>query len=226
MKRYVMILAGVSLFGALSVVACGDDDDGGTTGGTGGQGGQGGQGGSGAPQPRGADNPPTPGAQIDRMGRPAINTALIGTFDADEDAKNALKDEYNAALPPDWPMFVDEIQKNLAILDGLDATCGNQLAADNNPDDRYAFLAAALADDQLYVNSTVGECGVYLGLEAEALEVVEAGVGKCGGRTLTDDVIDRSYSVLAAGIFTGVDDTITENDVAFLDEFPYLAPPQ
>jgi hypothetical protein len=40
-----------------------------------------------------------------------------------------------------------------------------------------------------------------------------------------DDIIDRSYSVLAAGVLTGVDDTITENDEEFSDEFPFLAAP-
>ena len=38
-------------------------------------------------------------------------------------------------------------------------------------------------------------------------------------------MIDRSYSVLAAGILTGVDDLITSNDVENLAEFPYLAAP-
>ncbi|MFT4704141.1 MAG: hypothetical protein ACI81R_001837 [Bradymonadia bacterium] len=55
---------------------------------------------------------------------------------------------------------------------------------------------------------------------------IEEGAGGCGGRTLGDDVIDRSYSVLAAGILTGVDDTITANDVVNSEAFPYLAAPQ
>jgi hypothetical protein len=38
-------------------------------------------------------------------------------------------------------------------------------------------------------------------------------------------VIDTSYSVLAAGILTGVDDTITADDAVALGEFPYVAAP-
>jgi len=91
---------------------------------------------------------------------------------------------------------------------------------------RYDALASVLADDQLYIFSDRGNCGVYLGAEAEVVGELPPGDGGCGGRTLDDDVIDRSYSVLAAGILTGVDDTITSNDVENLDEFPYLAPPQ
>ncbi|MFT6627128.1 MAG: hypothetical protein ACJA1R_000383 [Flavobacteriales bacterium] len=180
------------------------------------------------PQPRGADNPPAlDTAQIDRAGRAAISTALIGTFESDDDAKGTLKDSYNAAGAADFGSFAASIAPNLAILDSLDANCGNQLLAGETADaGRYDALAGILADDQLYVNTGSGDCGVYLGLEAEIVGAIEEGAGGCGGRTLGDDVIDRSYSVLAAGILTGVDDTITANDVVNSEAFPYLAAPQ
>ena len=113
----------------------------------------------------------------------------------------------------------------MAILDSLDEVCGNQLIADADPTERYGALADVLIDDQLYVNSDSGTCGVYLGLEAEVVGAVAAGVGGCGGRTPDDDVIERSYSVLAAGILAGVDDTITANDKTNPSVFPYLADP-
>lgn len=205
----------------------GGSGSGGSGTGTGGSsaGGDGGTaGGSTDPKPRGADHPPALGAQIDRMGRAAIGTALIATFSADSDAKGMLKDAYNAAEPEDWSSFEDEMRANLAILDSLDENCGNQLLADAS-DPRYGTLASILADDRLYVLSTEGECGVYLGLEGEIAGALEPGAGKCGGRSPADDVIERSYSVLAAGLLTGVDDTITENDKENLDEFPFLATP-
>ncbi|MFT6395370.1 MAG: hypothetical protein ACJAYU_000112 [Bradymonadia bacterium] len=179
------------------------------------------------PEPRGATGRPLLGDQIDRVGRPAISTALVGTFDGDADSSGAIKNSYNEAGMDAWASFAGEISGNLAILDALDATCGNQLLADDeNADGRYAALAGILADDQLYVHSDRGECGTYLGLEAEIVGALDEGTGGCGGRTLDDDVIDRSYSVLAAGILTGVDDLITANDVPNLDTFPYLAGPQ
>jgi hypothetical protein len=62
------------------------------------------------------------GDQLDRMGRPAINTALINGFGLIDD-DGALKNDYNAADDPeDWGDFADEIKKNLAILDALDST--------------------------------------------------------------------------------------------------------
>ena len=181
---------------------------------------------NGGPALLGKANPPALGAQIDRTGRPAISTALISTFSADADAKGAEKDAYNAASPDKWGDYAGSMAASLAILDAIDGTCGNQLLADADAGaDRYMTLASILSDDELYVHSERGECGTYLGLEAEIVGAVPEGAGGCGGRTLNDDIIDRSYSVLAAGILTGVDDTITGDDVAHLDGFPYVGEP-
>lgn len=179
-----------------------------------------------ASQPRGKDNPPTLGFQIDRTGRPAINTALNQTFAADEDFKGAEKDAYNAAGEDEWSSFIPSFAGSLAILDSLDTVCGNQLLADNsNEMGRYHTLAGILADDRLYVHADRGECGTYLGLEAEIVGAVEEGMGGCGGRTLKDDVIERSYSLLAAGILAGIDDGVTGDDVEHLDGFPFVGEP-
>lgn len=206
MKRITIVL---SVLGALSFVGCGSSS-GGTDGGT--------------------PAAPTLGTQIDGNGRPAINTALVATFNGDSVSKGASKDAYNAAGPAEWPDFKEQFKASLGILDSLDTICGNQLLADDeDPNGRYDALAGVLVDDRLYVNSDSGTCGVYLGVEAEAIEAVGAGEGGCGGRSLDDDVIERSYSILATGALggeMGVDDTITANDVANSTTFPFLAAPQ
>jgi len=235
MMKNVLPIAGIVLMTTALVAGCGDDDPVDPTG-TGGSGAgtssssssMGGSGGTGgmAAMPRGENNPPTPGTQIDRTGRPAISTALIEAFNPDENAANAAKDAYNQASPSEWADFADEIEFSLAVLDGLDENCGNQLFADGNPNDRYAALAGVLADDQLYVLTSSGTCGTYLGLEGEIVGAVPAGMGGCGGRTPADDIIERSYSVLALGALTGFDDTITADDGAQTATFPFLGPPQ
>ncbi|MEZ4222041.1 MAG: DUF4331 family protein [Polyangiaceae bacterium] len=238
----------VVLGSALALVGCGDDDsssNGGTgasagsggtgnTAGTGGASGAGAQGGAGAggsggsagAQPRGKANPPTPGAQIDRTGRPAVSSATIETFNADDAKKDAARDEYNANSDPStWAAkHKDQIKGSLAILDALDGTCGNQLVADQTAGKRYDFLATVLADDQLYVLTTEGTCGVYLGLEA-GLVGVQGVPANCGGRMPSDDVIARSYSVLANGSLGDVDDTITADDKPASSTFPFLSAP-
>lgn len=152
--------------------------------------------------------PPAVGAQIERMGRAVTNTALIGPF-LPQDQRGPMQDVYNAAPDPStWAnQFAEEIQNNLAIYDGLDTVCGNQLAADQAAE-RYSFLAGVLADDRLYVNTDSGTCQTYLGVEANALGSANS---DCGGRTPLYDTVDISYSVLAAGAFSGVTDGIPED---------------
>lgn len=177
-------------------------------------------------------NPPPPalGVQMDRMGRPAINTALNHTFDTDTTAKDAAKDAYNGDSDPSkWAASnAPEFAKNLAILDGLDTMCGNQLLAKpatggTVPADRYAPLAGALADDRLWVKTDAATCAVYLAVEANATGVIPN--ADCGGRKLDYDVIDMSYSVLAAGAVAGVDDGVPADADTKGNAFPYLGAP-
>jgi hypothetical protein len=172
---------------------------------------------------------PTLGDQMDRMGRPAINTALNHAFDPDETAKQAAKDAWNENDEKStWQTaFGADVRASLGILDGIDAVCGNQLGADLVPTARYSALAGLLADDELYVNSApspAGTCGAYLAVEANALGILAN--DDCGGRVMSYDVIETSYSTLAAGTLGGVDDTI-ENEAVPSDPstFPFLADP-
>jgi hypothetical protein len=178
------------------------------------------------PGARGASSPPDLGDRIDRAGRPAIGAALIGTFEADADAKRKLTADYNAKGLSDNE-FAATMQASLGILDGLDKNCGNQLLADPDPaKDRYAPLTKVLLDDQLYLNSAKPG-SVYLGVEAEVVGAVMPGQGAGGGRQPGDDVIARSYSVLAAGALSGIDDGVDKDDTTPTPTvFPFLAAPQ
>jgi hypothetical protein len=172
--------------------------------------------------------PPAPalGAQIERMGRPAINTALNHTFDGDATATQAAKDAYNENDDPStWvAAFAEEMEANLGILDSLDANCGNQFgAAATLNDERYNTLAGALADDKLYVKSDSGTCTQYLAVEGAALGIPNT---DCGGRVPSYDVIETTYSAVAAGALAGVDDNIDAEDVATsATAFPFLGDP-
>jgi len=170
---------------------------------------------------------PTLGAQLDRAGRVAVSTGLIHSFNPDAASKAAGKMSFNQATPSSWQDHASEVAKNLAIMDGLDTVCGNQLlAAKEGGADRYKTLASVLMDDQIYVDTSRGVCGQYLGLEAELVGALPEGKGGCGGRTLTDDVIETTYSVLAIGALSGLDDTLTSDGAAHSNKrFPFLAAP-
>jgi hypothetical protein len=194
--------------------------------------------------------PPAPalGPQIDRMGRPAINTALNHTFDVNAAAKAAAKDAYNqdtnvAGWPATWAV---EFAKNLALIDALDAGtlvngCGNQIlyngsltgggSAQGGGSNSYLGLASILANDQLFLDTAKGTCTKYLAVEFGV--VSGAGNATCGGRAPTYDVIDFSYSALALGItgFTmpALDPVFGDNVAVHGDvsesAFPFLGAP-
>jgi hypothetical protein len=199
--------------------------------------------------------PPKPGrgAQIDRMGRPAINTALEHVFDLSGTSKGAAKDAYNQDVTPaGWSGYVNEFAKNLGVYDSVDSGltctsgtcmasaangCGNQVlyngtvAGGGSPmATSYSTLAGVLADDRLYLDTTKSACSYYLAIEFGA--VTGLGNTTCGGRTPTYDVVDFSYTLLTAGI-AGFDVNFTpalgdgvgvHSDVSNV-AFPFLGPP-
>jgi len=167
--------------------------------------------------------PPTLKTQIDRMGRPAINTALNHVFDLSTSSKGTAKDAYNADKNVStWQAsYTAAFAASLAVLDSLDGVCGNQTGYANG----YAALAGLTADDRLYVNTGSTTCTTYLAVEANALGILTN--TDCGGRKLDYDVIDSTYSAVAIGQFSGVGDGVPAvaaktNGTAF----PYLAAPQ
>jgi hypothetical protein len=168
--------------------------------------------------------------QIDRAARSAVSTALVGTFDGNDENATMAKNAYNAAAPADWGNYVSNITGSLAIYDALDTVCGNQAlygagfvegapAAAN-----YGAFAGALADDRLYIR-TAGHtsCGVYLAVEANATGLLEN--EDCGGRRPADDTIDPTLSLLAIGAPAGVSDGIDADNVEHPADFPWLAAP-
>lgn len=180
--------------------------------------------------------------QVDRFGRPAVNTALNAPFNGDSTAKDAAKGAYNSAQSATaWQGFIAEFAANLAIIDALDTNskvdgCGNQPLfnpAEGTPTSGYVGLAGALADDRMYLDTTQSQCGIYLGVEAFTLGLTET--RSCGGRVpavlaVTQDPIDMSYAVLAGGLGLigvvtdgiGVDD---QQANVSNDTFPFLADP-
>lgn len=177
-------------------------------------------------------NPGVPalGVQIDRMGRPAVNTALTNPYgffipqgSQSADTTDITRSIYNAdADQTKWSAnWLGAITANIAILDGLDAgTCGNQFAY--TAATKYATLATVLVNDALLMDTTRTTCSQYLAVEAGLVSGTAATT--CGGRTLSYDVIDTTYSVLAIGALSGVSDNIAEVTRPTA-AFPFFQPP-
>jgi len=194
---------------------------------------------------------PQLGTEIDRMGRPAINTALNHGFDATAAAGTA-KDAYNAdGSPGGWSSYAAQFAANLAILDSLDTGlgagygCGNQALYNGNVSGggsaaatSYATLAGILTDDELNLDTSIGVCDLatshsnYLSVEFAVVTTVTNTT--CGGRAPTNDVMATSYTLLAIGIagfsvdgkFTpGFSDGATVHADVSNDNFPFLGTP-
>lgn len=177
--------------------------------------------------------PPTLGAQIDRMGRPAVNTALNNTFNADATSQGAAKDKYNQDTDQaNWgKTYIGETSKNLAVLDGLNGTCGDQFLfnADAGPNyeavKEYGALGGVTADDRLWLDTNGATCNTYLAVEGQATGLIPN--TDCGGRALKYDVIDITYSAVAKGLITGVTDGIDADPAkTAATAFPFLAAPK
>ncbi|KGF79644.1 hypothetical protein IA69_22915 [Massilia sp. JS1662] len=151
--------------------------------------------------------------RIDRMGRPLTGNGLLAHLGSDDEA-DAYKLKYNAATPETADEFVPVIAKSLALYDGYDGRCGNQLMIDHAapPGKRYLPLARLLAGDRLWVDSAIATCTQLFG--------VELGRRDCGGRTLHYDAVNVYRSLLAGGAVT---DGVREDDQPHSDTvFPFL----
>lgn len=209
---------------------------------------------------------PTLGDQVDRLGRPAVNTVLNHGFDGTAAAQTAKVAYNEASSKTDWltQANIGQFMGNLGIVDVLDTFCGSgkcdagetlaTCALDctaANPTgsgngcgnqglynfntggsgppaaDSYQVLASILANDELFLDTTISTCHGYLAVEASIL----IGPTTCGGRAPDYDVIDSSYSMLAMGL-SGFDENlepiIKDGASAHADitaTFPYLGPP-
>jgi hypothetical protein len=167
-----------------------------------------------------------PKGQVDRMGRPAINTALVS---------KANKDDYNRAPTFDPatasnPKFAADFEAALDKIDALDGVDDWGGAAAPHP------LTAPLLSDFLLLDTSKGcavgpvDCPSYLDVELTVLGL-QGDHQTFGGRTPNDDVMDLTLSLLVKGAagfcadrsMCTVRDFIDDNAARkATDVFPYL----
>jgi hypothetical protein len=136
--------------------------------------------------------------QVERMGNPAVNVALIPF---------SRKDEYNFATPVD--------DANLRFADDIVAT----LTALGTNADNIRILAnvAVTNGDFLRLDTRIANTGLMGGTNPEAAFP--------NGRRLADDTIDTLLAIITNGtILTG--DNVNASDVPPADAFPFFAPSQ
>jgi len=150
------------------------------------------------------------GEQIERMGRPAINTVFIPNNpippDRAVDGKASKKNTFNQSEPVnDQANFRTEVVDTLTVLFSLNNQGGPIPVDDDNADDagKINGLANFLLPDILTINTA-------------------SGAGFPNGRGLADDVIDTELGLITEGLVTT---DCVANDSTFLGSFPYLGSP-
>ncbi|MGZ8620315.1 MAG: DUF4331 family protein [Actinomycetota bacterium] len=151
--------------------------------------------------------------QVDRMGRPAINTVFNGLILPSSSDYNGLeKDAFNAQRPSrDRTTTTDNVTTVLnAIGNVLSANSATPYSAGE-----VSAIAGVLLPDQLTLT---------LGSSAPFATGSSLGTLALNGRRLGDDVIDAEFALLTNFVIT-TGDGVAANDKAFLGSFPYLAGP-
>ncbi len=151
--------------------------------------------------------PSTDYVQVDRVGMPGVNTAVITS-----------KDAYNAATPTDdnAGLFVSQIQTDvMALHTKLDAAITSA-----------GFTPASTA-------TSMAQAGPLIVPDELSIDTTHA-AGFPNGRQLTDPVMDITLAVIlldlghagqSATSFSSLPLNPPANDVAFQASFPYLAAP-
>ena len=167
--------------------------------------------------------------QLDHMARPFVGNTLLGVspFSTD-DASGAERERYNAVSPRAGSAYVRSIAKSLAMHDGLDGTCGDQLLAGKYPDPstRYHALARVFADDRLWVNSGSRVCAQFFAVELASLAGRKRYKADCGGRSPTYDTPNVWRSLLVDGTTDRVTDGLHGDEhTPSATAFPFLGAP-
>ena len=151
--------------------------------------------------------------QIDRVGRPAINTVFNGlALPLTSTADGMEKDKFNAQGPnKDRQTTTGNVT---AVLNAI----GNVLTANSAPaysSGEVAAIASVLLPDELTLT---------IGSGAPFASGSSLGTLALNGRGLSDDVIDAEVALLTNFVITG-GDGVNGNDVPFMHGFPYEAGP-
>jgi hypothetical protein len=179
-------------------------------------------------EPDGSEPPPPPqlGEMIDRTGRPLTAELLIGAALPEPERKQAIA-SYRTAEPSQWPSFEQEIQRNLAIYDGLDSetAAGDRCRAT----ERLTALARVLSNDRLFLDTALSYCSGagctdYFEVERKALRDRDDH-SSSGGLAARYDAVDITYTALVKDVDAAVpvvDGVGPHTDVS--NSFPFFGP--
>jgi len=167
-----------------------------------------------------------PWVQVNRMGNPLFNEALVALAD---------KDNYNRSSPVNDVADFSTYAENPELATLINTVFGANLADSGRSD-----LAAVFAPDVIRVDTTTGPVRLagqpgFSRFGFAGNDTVTAGDGRIisggwpNGRRFGDDVIDIALTAVASGptydALIAVGDNIEANDQVYHQVFPYAATP-
>jgi hypothetical protein len=147
--------------------------------------------------------------QVDRVGRPFISgfipDDMRNAYDTNSDP-DTWGDSYTTVLLTSLNSF--------AMADGDPAWNGFYTAQD---------WAPVFADDRLQIDIKKAQSVDFMTIERSKIEGLE--YEDSSGRSLDYDIHENLFNVLITSFDPFVDDFVAGNDVPYLNQFPFLAPP-
>ena len=149
--------------------------------------------------------------QVDRVGRPFISLFI----------PNDMRDAYDSnSNPASWGAAYEAVLlsalNNFATADGDPAWNGFYTVED---------WAEVFADDRLQIDIKLAQSVGFMTIERAIIEGTEELNPDGSGRSLDYDIHENLFNVLITSFDPFIDDGVDGNDVPFLDDFPFLAPP-
>lgn len=161
-------------------------------------------------------------APLDRVGRPEVTNILLNAHEQETE----LRDRYNLERPfrvdpANARDYLARVSRNIGFYDGMDGT------TEWSDDARQAY-AELMLEDYLVFNASMSSAADakvgYFTIETDLLNGISSTA--LGGRKLTDDFMDRLYTLLInRGVGKSISDGVSLPANPISNTFPYLAPP-
>lgn len=165
------------------------------------------------------DNPRGPVRRLDRVGRPEVTNVTMGPHGKEPDLRDQFNNEAAFAISPtNRPLYRDQMNMSIAWYDQADKV------ANWKPEERTK-LAEILADDYLVLDMTK-PCEGDNYFEIEKAMLAKKPHTSCGGRKMTDDIMDTFFTLYVRGPNgERLKDGVDKPQEVISDKFPYLAAP-
>lgn len=177
---------------------------------------------------------------IDRIGRPFVLDLLISSSTTSAATRDKVRTEFNEVGPQtsanpgellnqgtaNRRTAAYYVLKDLSLFDSLDGVCGqgNLTVPNARADRQYQDLAAVLANDRIWIDTSASmtRCDTFFAVERRAFGLLPPPDGDCGGRAPHVDALDAMLQLLTT---TTISDGVDTDDGPLMPTEPFFELP-